>query len=160
MFDDLSNADVANAMLSALEHELIDVSTVRRWADQLIESSEVAPEWMIDLSFSTARDVDHHLRAVPGEVDIRRSEDLLLCLTYLAFEGGRLDTQQLRNIGWRIYSNHEKANSDHWGLHLELAIESQRGGSGGALNIQEAIEYAKHALAKYSVNVPSWIFVG
>lgn len=137
-----------------MQHDLADVHLIRLWADSVIESSSVAEPWMIDLSFCNANDAAFHLRSVPGAVSNNIMQNLLFGLAANAHQKGQVDAWGLRDIGWAAYVNDPEAPPDHWGLDLDLAIETHIDGFATIVDVDTAVAEAVQTITPYINALP------
>ncbi|WP_461509402.1 hypothetical protein [Rhodopirellula baltica] len=150
-----TNAEIARALTLAMDHGLADCTLVRRWADSIIEASAVAAPWMIDLSFCTPNDAAYHLRSVPGFVSDEMVQNLLFGIAADAHQAGTVDAWGLRDIGWAAYANDPNARPGHWGLDLDLAIETHIDGFARIDDVDTAMAEAVAKIAPYIDVLPS-----
>ena len=149
-----SNTDIANSLVFAIKYDLVDYKAVRNWADDLIANSDTVAPWMLDLSFCTANDVAFHLRNVPGAICKPTIHGLLFGLAYDAYETGAIDRFGLRDVGWAMYLDDPDTIPDHWGLALDLAIETQIDGYATIVDVNAVLAETLDQLRPFVENVP------
>ena len=127
---------------------------VRKWADLLIEIHDVPDAWMLDLSFCTANDAAYHLRNVPGDACKQHVHHILFGLAYDAHSTGAIDARGLRDVGWAAYVDEPDSIPDHWGLDLDLAIETHIDGYATIVDVDSAVAETMKRLKPYLKTVP------
>ncbi|WP_146602110.1 hypothetical protein [Novipirellula aureliae] len=149
-----THAEIARSLALAFQHDLVDCKLVRLWADSVIETSSTAEPWMIDLSFCNPNDVAYYLRSVPGSVSDDVVRNLLFGLAADAHRTGAVDAWGLRDIGWAAYESDPTAPPDHWGLDLDLAIETHIDGFATIVDVDTAVAEAVETITPYINALP------
>ena len=137
-----------------MKYNLLDHKAVRNWADELIAKSETAAPWMLDLSFCTANDAAFHLRNVPGVICKPTIHNMLFGLAYAAYETGAIDRFGLRDVGWAMYLDAPDTIPNHWGLALDLAIETQIDGHATIVDVDTVLAETLDQLRPFVEDVP------
>ncbi|MCO8125589.1 hypothetical protein NHH03_27870 [Stieleria sp. TO1_6] len=149
-----TSAEIARAIAFGIEHGIADYKLARTWVDNVIEQSEIADPWMLDLSFCTKNDALYLLRSVPGVADNTNVYGLLFGLAYDAHKHGHIDAWGLRDIGWRAYVDDPDASPEHWGLTLELAIETHIDGFATIVDVDTAVAETLAEIGPYADELP------
>ncbi len=149
-----SNSDVAHALILALKYNLLSHKSVRKWADHLIEIHAEPDPWLLELSFCTANDAVYHLRSVPGDICEGNVHNILFGMAYDAHRAGAIDAWGLRDIGWAAYVDEPDTIPDHWGLNLDLAIETHIDGNATIVDVDSAVAETMERLKPYIETVP------
>ncbi len=150
-----NKAEVAQALILALKYNLLGHESVRSWVDGIIASSDKADPWMLDLSFCTANDAAFCLRNVPGRTRMQNIHNILFGMAYDAHQAGALDAYGLRDVGWAAYVDEPDAPPDHWGLTLDLAIETQIDGYATIIDVDSAVAETLERLKPFVESVPT-----
>ncbi len=138
-----------------MEYDLASYTTVRALADSVIEETAEVEPWMINLSFCTDRDAQYLLRSVPGTTTADMVYGLLFGLAYDAHQAGTIDAWGLRDVGWQAYANDPNASPDHWGLDLDLAIETHIDGFATIVDVDTAVAETMLKLRPFSERLPA-----
>ncbi|TWT64927.1 hypothetical protein Pan14r_54700 [Crateriforma conspicua] len=115
---------------------------------------------MLDLSFCTDADAAFLLKSVPGEIAQNTVYGLLFGLAYNAHTTGTIDAWGLRDIGWKAYADDPDASPEHWGLNLDLAIETHIDGFATIIDVDTAVSETLTELAPFADALPDVLKCG
>jgi hypothetical protein len=153
--------DVENGQLADLGVRLrvIDVESVRRWADSLIEREAEPAPWMIDLALvtgETAWDLLHRFALVEPSRRVLKIVSAIIARNWIR---GGLTDRQLAKLGYELFCDVPHFEETVWGYRLEQTLETR---DQGWIKQSDAEfhDYCRQQLAPClgsDVRIPAWI---